>query len=123
MNFSKLIDEDKHIIKKFVYDDGTILMGNIISRIFEKENGKVCFIISKESKSPDSKEDIVYFADDLNDKKHAEALMIINKNIYLRPSTLTGKYYYHFLSFLENILPSKITLFVIIVIILGFYFF
>lgn len=79
-----LIEEDKYLIEAFIYESGETLRGNLISRIYQQENGKFCLLISAKSKTSDHKEDIIYRAENMNDNKHIEALTVIDKHIYTR---------------------------------------
>lgn len=109
-SLKSLIEEDKYIIESFVYDSGEILKDGLVSRIYLQENGKFCLIISTKSKNPTYKEDIVYYAENLVDEKHAMAMMVISKNIYTRGHKLS----YKLLTFYDNTWWVKFAIGVII---------
>lgn len=82
--FKSLVSEDKYLVKAFMYENGTTLSDNLISRIYQQENGKFCLTISSKSKIPSYKEDIIYYAENMEDEGHINTLMAIDTHIYTR---------------------------------------
>lgn len=90
-SLKSLVEEDKYLIESFAYDNGETLRDGLVSRIYLQENGKFCLMISAKSKNLNYKEDVVYYADNLEDEKHARAMMVVSKNVYTRGHKLSYK--------------------------------
>ncbi|HEX9721746.1 MAG TPA: hypothetical protein VGA53_00605 [Candidatus Paceibacterota bacterium] len=119
---SALIKENKHVGGFVRYDDGSVVRGNFIERIFEQGNGKLCYILSKKVKPFSNEEKVVYLAEDMEDENHINALLATGENPFVNlfvPPYVRS--FNNLLNSLERILPNKAILLLIIILIILFF--
>ncbi len=81
MQFTKLITEDKEVVKSLKCENGDIINGNLVTRIYQQDNGKFCLTISEKVQSKDRSEDIIMWTENLDSVNNCYSLLDVMKNI------------------------------------------
>lgn len=81
-NFTKLLKEDRNLVKGYNRHGGAMIRDGLISRFYEQDDGKLCFVLSRQPDSKDYLEEILYWVPDMDDERNILALLDVSKGIY-----------------------------------------